>query len=241
MARIFFGLAWLVVGIQHYIYADFVRTLVPPYMPWRLAWVYVTGTAMILAGIALLINRQVKLVGLLLGTMVLLFLMMVHPPILTAKTAGPLNWTRFFQDLAIMGAAFALSGDRRLVLPARYVYALPLLFLGAQHFVHEDFVTGKVPDWFPVRIFWDYLVGMALIIAGLTMAAFPGWVRMAGRGLGWMLLFLLVLLYIPQLIVHAHNGQSWTAAMLDLMIASGALILGSQAQAPSFQSVQLLE
>ena len=239
MARILFAIPWIIVGIQHYLYADFVRTLVPAYMPWRLAWVYITGTAMILAGLALLIDWHRRLVGLLLGTMMLLFLLMVHPSILTSGKAGPLNWTRFFQDIAIMGAAFSLSGDQRVIPLARYVYALPLLFLGAQHFTHEDFVTGKIPAWFPLRMCWDDAMGVVLILAGVIMALFPLRVRRTGRILGFVLLVLAVLLHVPLLAVHAHNGQQWTAAMLDLMMASGALIVARTM--PSFRVVQPVE
>ena len=71
------------------------------------------------------------------------------------------------------------------------------------------------------------------------MALFPLRVRRTGRILGFVLLVLAVLLHVPLLAVHAQNGQQWTAAMLDLMMASGALIVARTM--PSFRVVQPVE
>ncbi|HVU54257.1 MAG TPA: hypothetical protein VHD83_04345 [Puia sp.] len=189
---VLFGIPWIVFGIQHYMYADFVSTLVPAYMPWRLFWAYFTGTAMLAAGVSFVIRKQVQLAAFLLGCLMLLYLFMVHPLMLSGEPQVGQHWTRFMQDIAIMAATFALaivSGSRREVaknwgtdaaglrgwrawlasprasMIVRYCYALPFIVLGAQHFTHNVFVTAKVPDWAPFVQFWDYVIGAALIAA----------------------------------------------------------------------------
>ncbi|HEY8971621.1 MAG TPA: hypothetical protein VIM64_21105, partial [Puia sp.] len=73
--RVLFGIPWIVFGIQHYMYAEFVSTLVPAYMPWRLFWAYFTGTAMAAAGVSFIIRWQTQLAAFLLGCLMLLYLL----------------------------------------------------------------------------------------------------------------------------------------------------------------------
>jgi len=110
--RVLFGIPWIIFGIQHYMYADFVSTLVPAFMPWRLFWAYFTGTAMFVAGLSFIIRWQTQLAAFLLGCLMVLYLLMVHPGMLSGEPQVGQHWTRFMQDIAIMGATFALAiGD----------------------------------------------------------------------------------------------------------------------------------
>ena len=38
-----FSIAFIIFGAQHFIYADFVATLVPRWMSWHLFWAYFVG------------------------------------------------------------------------------------------------------------------------------------------------------------------------------------------------------
>ena len=171
LAEILFAIPWIVFGIQHYMYADFVRGLVPAYMPAHLFWVYLTGTAMLAAGVSFLIHKQVRLAAFQLACMLLLFILMLHSLLLTAEPAVGIHWTRFLQDTAIMGAALALARppSPKTAALARYCYALPMLVLGAQHFTHNAFVTARVPDWFPAIDVFDYVIGLILIATAIGM------------------------------------------------------------------------
>src|SRR5689334_6233097 len=104
-----FGIPWIVFGIQHFMYAGFVRDLVPAYMPVRIFWVYLTGVAMIAAGTGFIIRRQAQLAAFLLSCMLLLFILMLHPLLVAKEPQVGVHWTRVMQDIAIMGAAFGLA------------------------------------------------------------------------------------------------------------------------------------
>jgi uncharacterized membrane protein len=226
-----FGIPWIVFGIQHFIYADFVSSLVPAYMPAHAFWVYLTGGAMIAAGISFIIRRLVRLAAVLLGCMLLLFILMLHPLLLSKEPQVAIHWTRVMQDTAIMGASFGLafvSGwtQRQAAVIARYCYALPLMVLGAQHFTHNVFVTAKIPDYFPWKEALDYLVGVMLIGAGWSIL-FTSWARPAAAWLGLLLLTLLLLHHIPLLAGNVRNAIDWTGAMLDLALAAGAFIISA--------------
>lgn len=240
--RIAFGIPWIVFGIQHFMYAEFVKGLVPAYMPVRIFWAYFAGVAMIAAGISFIIRRQVQLAAFLLGCMLLLFILMLHTLILSGEPQGGIHWTRVMQDTAIMGSAFGLailSGGAGIPGPAflnspkasiivRYCYALPLIVLGAQHFTHNAFVTAKIPTWFPMIAFWDYVIGVALIAAAYGIL-FTSKIRQTAYALGIILIVLALLQHIPLLVTDVHNGIEWTGAMLDLALATGAFIIAGTA------------
>src|SRR6185369_569325 len=73
-----FAIPWIIFAIQHYLYADFVATLVPGFMPFKLFWAYFTGTAMIAAGVSFIVNRYSKLAAILLGAMLTGFILLIH-------------------------------------------------------------------------------------------------------------------------------------------------------------------
>jgi len=213
-------------------YADFVRDLVPAYMPLRIFWVYFTGVAMIAAGIGFIIRRQVQPAAFLLGCMLLLFILMLHTLLLSKEPGVGIHWTRVMQDTAIMGAAFALASPKTHII-ARYCYALPLVVLGAQHFTHNAFVTAKVPDYFPLKNIFDYIIGIMLIAAAYGIL-FTVNIRRTASVLGMILTALALLRHIPLLVSNVHNAIEWTGAMLDLALAAGAFIIAGTADPKAF-------
>jgi uncharacterized membrane protein len=233
LASLLFGIPWIIFGIQHFMYADFVSGLVPAYMPARIFWAYLTGVAMIAAGISFIIRRQVRLAAFLLGCMLLLFILMLHTLLLSGEPQGGLHWTRFLQDTSIMGAAFGLClgysphpSSPKVSIIVKYCYALPLMILGAQHFTHNAFVTAKIPTWFPLIDVFDYLIGIVLIAAAYGIL-FTVKMRWTASTLGIILVVLALLQHVPLLAANIHNAIEWTGAMLDLALAAGAFIISA--------------
>jgi uncharacterized membrane protein YphA (DoxX/SURF4 family) len=198
------------------------------------------------AGVSFIIRWQTQLAAFLLGCLMLLYLLMVHPPMLSGEPGVGQHWTRFMQDIAIMGAAFALaivSGPRqassRAPVVVRYCYALPFIVLGAQHFTHNVFVTAKVPDWAPFPHFWDYVIGLALIAASYgilftvnqkrTGGSLSGTersrLRWAASALGTILIVLALLQHVPSMVKDVHSAFEWTDSMLDIALAAGAFLI----------------
>jgi uncharacterized membrane protein len=105
--------AFLVLaGIQHFLFAGFVQTLVPGWIPGRLFWTYFAGVALIAGGTGMLIPRTARLAATLAGLMVFLWVFMLHIP--RAVQAPPElkrnEWTAVFEALAFSGVAFTLAG-----------------------------------------------------------------------------------------------------------------------------------
>lgn len=217
-----FAVPWIVIGIQHYMYADFVAGLVPSFISGKIFWVYLTGTGMIAAGISFIINIKVPLAAMLLAIMLMIFILLIHVPILSGHPLA-INCTRAIQDTAIAGTAFMLTGNVKLSNTGRLLYGVCLAVLGFQHFEHVAFITAKIPSYFPLINLCDYCIGTLMICAAIGIIIKQR-LLLAGA-LSGILIGLFALLYnVPLLINNVHNGQQWTGLMLEIALSAGAFI-----------------
>ena len=51
--RLFFAIPMAVFGADHFIAPRFVATIVPPWIPWHLFWVYLVGVALIASALSI--------------------------------------------------------------------------------------------------------------------------------------------------------------------------------------------
>lgn len=75
-----YALMLVLFGIDHFLYADLVKSMVPGWIPAPLFWTYGTGLALIGSGLSIVIGFRVSLIALLLAIMLLLWLVMLHLP-----------------------------------------------------------------------------------------------------------------------------------------------------------------
>jgi len=232
-----YALSFCVFGIQHFMYADYVATLVPAWIPWHLFFSYLAGAAFMAVALSVIINKYVRLSCAMLSLLLALFVLLIHIPNLVGHPQNPQAWTRALQDVVIMGTALMLTGDLRLYLVGKYLFAVPMAILGMQHFAHLAFVTAMVPNWLPGRAAWDYLVGFIIVIlaAGIISNRYLG---VPAKLLGFFLFAFALLYHVPLLAINLYNGQQWTGFMLDIAIAGGAFI-ASSVSATGYQSLKM--
>jgi uncharacterized membrane protein len=111
LGHFFFSITMIVFGIDHFLYTDFVATLVPSWIPGHIFWTYFAGIALIGAGLAIMFRFRLKQVGILLGTMIFLWLILLHIPraaIAPAADNGN-ELTSVFEALGFSGAAFVMA------------------------------------------------------------------------------------------------------------------------------------
>jgi uncharacterized membrane protein YphA (DoxX/SURF4 family) len=110
--RVFFSLMLIPFGIEHFLYVDFVKTLVPAWIPGDTFWTYFSAVALIGSGLALLVRIKTRLVALLLGGMLLLWLILLHIPraIEYPSMDNGNELTSVFQALGFSGIAFMIAG-----------------------------------------------------------------------------------------------------------------------------------
>jgi hypothetical protein len=62
IGKSFYGLALIVFGVQHILYASFIASLIPTWIPGSHFWSYGTGLALIAAGTSISFEWKVKAV-----------------------------------------------------------------------------------------------------------------------------------------------------------------------------------
>ena len=110
--RLLFGIPMCVFGIQHFLYSDFIASLIPSWIPETLFWTYGTGAALIAAGCLIIVRIQIRWTATLLGTMLLHWLILVHFPKIIARPQDAYEWTSALQACALGASAFILSLKR---------------------------------------------------------------------------------------------------------------------------------
>src|SRR5262245_27565879 len=78
LAHVSVAIPLAVFGGEHLFTPQFVRDLVPRYMPGRMFWVYFVGCALVAAAVSLATKVAVRWSGLLFGVMMFLFVAMIH-------------------------------------------------------------------------------------------------------------------------------------------------------------------
>ncbi len=61
ISKIVFALLFVAAGVNHFVDTPFYESITPPYMPWPLALVIISGVAEIVLGIALLLPKCSRL------------------------------------------------------------------------------------------------------------------------------------------------------------------------------------
>ncbi|MEP6514137.1 MAG: hypothetical protein ABJA79_09715 [Parafilimonas sp.] len=80
IAIILLSIVMIVFGIYHFMYPKNLIGFLPSFLPAGNIWVYIVGAAFILAAIAFITNRQVKLAGYLLAILLFIFVLTIHLP-----------------------------------------------------------------------------------------------------------------------------------------------------------------
>ena len=103
------SIVMIVFGIYHFQHPKNMLIYVPAFIPGGILWVYFVGVAFILAALAFMTNRLVKIAGYLLAILLLIFVITIHfPNYLHSgdKDMQQLAFVNLLKDTAL--AAFAL-------------------------------------------------------------------------------------------------------------------------------------
>lgn len=111
LGRYFFAGMLVVFGVDHFLYAQFVASLVPAWIGGQMFWTYFAGVALIAGGMGMMVGRVAGLASLLVGGMIFLWLLVLHIPraIADPRTGLGNEWTSVFEALAFSGMAFMLA------------------------------------------------------------------------------------------------------------------------------------
>jgi uncharacterized membrane protein len=110
LGRTLFALPMAVFGVQHFMYATFVATLIPAWIPGHTFWTYFTGMAFIAASISIVTGKKAGLSASLLGLMFLLWFVLLHAPRVAEALRNGNEWNSALVALALCGGAWVLAG-----------------------------------------------------------------------------------------------------------------------------------
>ena len=108
------SIVMIIFGIQYFINPRGMFVYVPPYMPGGIIWVYFVGAAFILAAVAFLLDKWVKLAAYLLAALLILFVLGIHlPNYLNAGAADmqQMALVSILKDSAMAAFALHIAGS----------------------------------------------------------------------------------------------------------------------------------
>lgn len=108
---LFYSIMLVIFGIEHFLYADGVQNLVPDWIPGHLFWTYFAAVALIGAGLAIIFRFNVKLIGILTGTMIFIWFLILHIPraAVAPVTDKGNELSSVFESLWCSGIAFVIA------------------------------------------------------------------------------------------------------------------------------------
>lgn len=220
--RIIFATGIIALGILCIISKDFIVGR-PPAWPAGFkvnpALADITGTALILAAMAILGKKRAGLAALLIAGLILLLSVLRHLPNFMN------DWLNAYKSMALFGGALIVGSsffkedghitsryivnDRlrnRLVLAGCFLLCVFFIACGYAHFKFAGFVMDFIPAYIPFHSFWTYFCGICLFAggAGLLLRQTRKWAALLSAIMlsGWFLL-----LHIPRFLANTHDAS----------------------------------
>ena len=215
LSNLCFAIPLAVFGALHLFGPQFVMNIVPPYMPWRMFWVYSVGCALIAASLSIGARIGVRWSGLLFGIMMFLFVAMIHFPGALREPHNRIIWMVVFREMSFGGGGWILAASAKdgwrgpvkttLITVGRILVAIAAIVFGVEHFLHPLGLPGvplvkQMPAWVPGRALIDDVTGAALLAVGASVLLNRKTRLVATCAGGWILLLVLVI-YGPVLIL----------------------------------------
>jgi uncharacterized membrane protein len=116
LARFSYAGCLFVFGILHFVYHDYVASVIPGWIPGHVAWTYVTALGFFAAGASIATGIWNRLAATLLGIMFGTWVLILHAPRAAAAGSRP-EWTSLLIALAMSGGAWIVAGTSRPRIP----------------------------------------------------------------------------------------------------------------------------
>ena len=236
--RLCFAIPMAVFGTEHFTDTADIAALVPNWIPAHIFWTYLVGVALLAAALSITVKVQSRLAATLVGAMFFSFVALMDIPAVVAEPGNRIFWALALRELAFASGALAFASSQMstkrggagsvLRTGARFFIGMAAVFYGVEHFLHPSYAPGVplekiIPEWIPGRILWAYLAGAVLVVGGLCLLGNKK-TRLAATYLGLMILFLVLVVYLPLLVASPTDIVS-VNYFFDTLMFGGAILL----------------
>jgi uncharacterized membrane protein YphA (DoxX/SURF4 family) len=230
VSRISYCIMISALAAQQIFYKAFRPVILPP---WHLSFpglallVYIVSAIFIAGGIAIIFNKNARIVSLILGGIFLfLFLFCQIPYELIAnpyyKDLGA--WASAEKELVLAGGGFVVAGSfpankksarqssfiisslEKLIPFGGVLMCITIVSFGIDHLLYAKGISTLVPAWIGAQIFWTYFAGVALIVSGMAIILRVQ-LRWSALLLSLMIFIWLIVLHIPRAIADPYGLQ----------------------------------
>lgn len=247
--RLVFGVTIAALGVEHLACARMAtqpfparfHAIVIPVIPWIPAhpWLaYLTGAALLVAGLSILTNVRARASALFVGGLLLGCDLIMHVP---RMIVVPGNWGlrgEVSEMLALGSAGLMLAGtlpradgsvarwDRALANTGRVLFGIAAVVFGVDHFLALGLIASLVPAWMPGHTIIASLTGAAMIAAGVTILT--KWMGGSGAfGLGALFLLIFLTLHVSRVLAAPRSADEWSSALIALGMCGASWICAS--------------
>ena len=225
-----FALGAILLGVVAIVFRDFALQWqpVPPGFPLRVPLAFVSGSLLIIGGIAMLGRQYARQGALLLAAAYTLWLLILHGPIVASKPGDFGTWNGVAEVVFMIAGAITLYAAAAGKLSAKFAHGvciaagLSALAFGAAHFRYVEFVAALVPSWLPPnQIFWAFATGVGHMAAGLALLS--GIKTSLGASLLAIMMALFVLLvHLPRVIAAPDEHLEWIMLGVAMSLSGSA-------------------
>lgn len=237
--RIFFAIAFIGLGIEHFIFQDFITGRAPAWpesIPGRMVWAYFTGAVFIAASVAIIAGKKARSAAIFAGVLIFFWALLRHVPVIATDSLFASTWTTAGKALTFFGGAFAVAAtlpdeyqirnasflkfmnkSSEFIVLGRICLGIFLMVTGVQHFLFTEFVASLIPAWFPGDAeFWTYFGGVALFAGGigLLISKTAQWAALLS---GIMVFSWFWIIHIPRTFFSTSDG----IAVFEALAVSG--------------------
>ena len=151
-------------------------------------------------------------------------------PLVFFAFSGPAFWMSVAGLVVFVIGLLAARNDfararglDRIVALTNLCFAVPLAVFGAEHFSLGSSMIGLVPKYMPLRLLWIYVVGVALIIASLSIAT-KIQVQWSGLLFGIMMFLFVAMIHLPGAVANGERNV-WTIVVREMSFGGGGWVL----------------
>ena len=238
-----FSLAIIALGVISLATGHFASLWqpVPKDLPARLILAYANGVLMVGLGAGLMSRGLQARAALALGVYFVLWLVLLHGPIVAASPAVADHWPGFGENATLIVGALLLyavapmtaepgwtqwlRGDAG-VRTGRVMFALAAFLMSLDNLAYLRANADFPPGWIPHWMGWGYLVGCGFIAMGLAVLSGIA-ARLATCLAAWMMSALTLLCWVSFVLQAPRSRVNWTGLMVSSALTGTAWLVAA--------------